>query len=161
MVQSEGRDALNPTGLDLGCGRNKLVGFLGVDRYFGLGVDVLAMAEYLPFRPNTFIRIRASHTLEHVDNFAATMREAHRVLRPNGTLDAVVPLGMDHNPYHRRHFWRDSLSAILEPKKSLEGDAWWVLLATQVRPSNTARWHIGKRWFGARKELGFLLGKVP
>ena len=50
----------------------------------GSGWTVGAVGEYLPFPDNTFDVILSHQVLEHVENPAAVICEAHRVLKPGG-----------------------------------------------------------------------------
>jgi len=45
----------------------------------------------LPFRDNFFDRIICSEMLEHIDDYAAALREIRRVLKPDGLLCISVP----------------------------------------------------------------------
>lgn len=50
-------------------------------------------AEPLPFDDDTFVSVYASHVLEHIPwfNTVAALREVHRILRSDGTLELWVP----------------------------------------------------------------------
>jgi ubiquinone/menaquinone biosynthesis C-methylase UbiE len=78
--------------LDIGCGRSKFKGTLGVDIVPLPGVDVVAdLTRGLPFRDNSISEIYTSHTLEHVDNLPAVMEELWRVCKPNALVHIWVP----------------------------------------------------------------------
>jgi ubiquinone/menaquinone biosynthesis C-methylase UbiE len=47
--------------------------------------------ERLNFPDNYFDRILAIHVLEHLPNLPAAIREAHRLLKPNGQFQVVIP----------------------------------------------------------------------
>jgi ubiquinone/menaquinone biosynthesis C-methylase UbiE len=81
-----------PVRLDIGCGRSKLKGTLGVDIVPLPGVNVVAdLNSGLPFRDNSVDEIYTSHTLEHVDNFTGTMEELYRICKPNALVHIWVP----------------------------------------------------------------------
>jgi ubiquinone/menaquinone biosynthesis C-methylase UbiE len=81
-----------PVRLDIGCGRAKVKGTLGVDRVPLPGVDVVADVERgLPFRDGSVDEIYTSHTLEHVQDFLGVMEELWRVCRPNALVHIWVP----------------------------------------------------------------------
>ncbi len=50
------------------------------------GMHIAGVAEYLPFKDDTFDSVLLPHTLEAVANPYQALREAHRVLRPGGFL---------------------------------------------------------------------------
>lgn len=78
--------------LDIGCGRSKFKGTLGVDLVPLPGVDVVAdLTRGLPFRDSSVSEIYTSHTLEHVENLPAVMEELWRVCKPNALVHIWVP----------------------------------------------------------------------
>lgn len=78
--------------IDIGCGRSKFKGTLGVDIVPLPGVDVVAdLTRGLPFKDSSISEIYTSHTLEHVDNLPAVMEEIWRVCKPNALVHIWVP----------------------------------------------------------------------
>lgn len=61
----------------------------------------------LPYADNTFDAVILSEILEHVDDDVAGLREAYRVLKPNGVVAITVP----HANYP---FWWDPINKTLE-----------------------------------------------
>jgi len=98
-----------PRILDVGCGRNKFPGAVGLDRNPATAADVLADLERFPypFADSTFEEIRAVHVVEHLDDLIRFMEEMHRLLRPGGRLYIATPHYTDFasfcDPTHRRH----------------------------------------------------------
>jgi SAM-dependent methyltransferase len=96
--------------LDLGCGRAKRAGSIGIDAAALPGVDVVADLEQgLPFLPDRSVdAIYSDHFLEHVERFDLLMSEIVRVLKPGARAQVAVP--HFSNPYfysdftHRRFF---------------------------------------------------------
>ena len=96
--------------IELGCGPNKIAGAIGVDKYQGEAVDIIADIEKgLPFLPdNSVDELSSRHLLEHIENLELLIREIYRVLKPGGIHKVVVP--HFSNPYfysdytHRRFF---------------------------------------------------------
>lgn len=92
-----------PLKLDLGCGKNKKEGFVGVDAMMFDGVDVvtdLALHAW-PWNDGTIEEAHCSHMLEHVP---ATQRphffnELHRVLKPNGRATIITPHWCSNRAY--------------------------------------------------------------
>ncbi len=89
--------------LNLGCGTQRLAGYVNADLYGG---EVRVDATALQFRSGSFDEVRASQILEHVLRLNLAMREIWRVLAPGGTLRADVPYGLQglFNPYHVHAF---------------------------------------------------------
>lgn len=83
-----------PIKLDLGCGEKKLrEGFYGLDHIHLEGIDILAdLNEPLNLLPDGCVEhLFTSHTLEHIDNFLPLMKEFHRITKPDGIIEIVVP----------------------------------------------------------------------
>lgn len=103
--------------LEIGCGRSKTPGFVGMDRFAFAEVDIVHELETFPWPlPNSrepipdssVSEIRASHVLEHVRDLTGVMEEACRILEPGGLFTIVVPYykheGAFADPTHVRFF---------------------------------------------------------
>ena len=95
--------------LDLGCGRNKLPGAVGLDARNFPGVDIVAdLNQKLPIEDASYDVVHSSQVLEHVDNLIGLMHEMHRILKPGGIMVAHTPYfrsAWAHiDPTHVRHF---------------------------------------------------------
>ena len=105
--------------LDLGCGRRKFEGAVGMDARASDGVDVVHDLDDAPwpFDEGAFDLVIASHVLEHVRDFGRVLSECFRVLRPEGTLIARCPHFSCResyiNPTHVRHLAVDSMRDML------------------------------------------------
>jgi len=105
-VASSGR----PVVLDIGCGKHKRPGAIGIDKVDLPGVDIIAdVEEGLTFLPDGFAdEIYTCSFLEHVQNFENLMCEMVRVLKRDGK--AIVRVPHFSNPYyysdptHKRFF---------------------------------------------------------
>jgi len=86
--------------VELGCGKNKAAGRIGIDKLDLQGVDIIADIEAgLPFIPdNSIDEIHSRSFFEHVENLEGLMREIVRVLKPEGTCHLFVP--HFSNPYY-------------------------------------------------------------
>ncbi|MHA1614812.1 MAG: class I SAM-dependent methyltransferase [Candidatus Thorarchaeota archaeon] len=75
--------------LDIGCGRDKH-GDVGIDIDTRSYADIIASAEYLPFRDNTFDTVFTREALDYPEFLGESLeqaaREVCRVLKPEGTL---------------------------------------------------------------------------
>jgi len=95
--------------LELGCGRVKAPGAIGVDSNFdATAADVIADLNHsLPFADDSFDEVRAIHLIEHLHDVMKALAEIHRVTRPGGTLYLVTPHYTDFiswcDPTHRWH----------------------------------------------------------
>ncbi len=118
--------------LNLGCGKKPISGYLNVDIYGG---DIIANAESLPFRNESFNFILASHVLEHVSNLQNSMKEIHRILKPGGILEARVPTGLKtiYNPFHVRSFDLHTLKGFCrEGDRSYEEQSLFIFLESVI-----------------------------
>ena len=96
------------TKLELGCGRTKTAGYVGVDALPYPGVDIVADAIDVLHQigDDTLEEVFSAHFLEHVADLDEYMREMTRTVRPGGRIVIVVP--HFSNPYfysdptHRR-----------------------------------------------------------
>jgi len=83
--------------LEIGSGRNRLLGFETLDITWARNIDyVLDASKPLPFRDGTFEIVYASHVLEHIPWYKVedTLREWTRIIKPSGRLEIWVPDGL-------------------------------------------------------------------
>jgi SAM-dependent methyltransferase len=85
--------------LNLGCGLRRCEGYFGIDQVALPTADILAdLNEPLSLIPdNSVDAVYSRHALEHVENFLPLMAELHRVTRPGGRIEIIVP--HFSNPY--------------------------------------------------------------
>lgn len=88
-----------PVIVELGCGRAKAAGRIGIDKLDMPHVDIVADVEDgLSFLPdNSVDEIHSRSFFEHVSDFEGLMRELVRVLKKNGRCHVFVP--HFSNPY--------------------------------------------------------------
>jgi len=95
--------------LDVGCGRNKHPGAIGLDRNPDTDADVICDLDRFPypFRDSLFDEIRLIHVIEHVSNVIGTLEEVHRLARPGARIRIETPHYTDFSsfcdPTHRWH----------------------------------------------------------
>jgi len=99
--------------LNIGCGRKALLGAINLDISDEVGADVVhdLNRRPWPFASEVFDEVYAYDVLEHVDDVARTLEEAHRVCRPGAILYVTVPHFSSANAFtditHRHWFgWR-------------------------------------------------------
>ncbi|MBI5233472.1 MAG: methyltransferase domain-containing protein [Deltaproteobacteria bacterium] len=95
--------------LDLGCGRRKRKGAVGVDIVKNDCVDMVHdLNEYpYPFADNEFDDILLDNSLEHLNDIVMTMEEVWRISRPEALVTIKVPYFRNHlaiDPTHRQTF---------------------------------------------------------
>lgn len=79
--------------LDLGCGKNKKLGFLGVDISPDVDANVIHNLDIYPypFEDNSCFELFCSHFIEHVKDIKSFMEECWRILVPMGMMTVVAP----------------------------------------------------------------------
>ena len=95
--------------LDIGCGKKKYPGSIGIDSNPQSDADIVANVEKgLPFPKNTFDLVYSNHTLEHVDpkKLVFVLEEIWRVTKPSGDIIINTPhfsgVGSAVSPVHLR-----------------------------------------------------------
>ena len=115
-----------PVILELGCGRAKKPGAIGVDKIDLPGVDIVAdIEEGLDFIPdNSIDEIYAFSCLEHIKNFEKLMSEIVRALREGGKITVYVPHFSSpyyySDPTHIRYFGLYSFYYFVDHKYQLK-----------------------------------------
>ncbi|SRR6266498_1386939 len=78
--------------LDIGSGKRKREGFIGIDLSLGASVDVRADLETaLPFADNTFSEVWMNHVFEHLNDPIHSMEEIWRVCKDGATVEIRGP----------------------------------------------------------------------
>jgi len=112
--------------LDIGCGRRKLPGAVGLDQLALPGVDVVAdLSGRLPFADREFDAVYSDQVLEHVPNLVGLIHEIHRILVAGGIMVAHVPYFRSSwaavDPTHVRQFALGSLDYFVKGTYAYEG----------------------------------------
>ena len=83
--------------LDVGCGRSKRPGFIGMDKSAKFNPGIVHDLEVFPYplEDESCLTIVAAHIIEHIKPwlFIDVMNELWRIIKPEGQLAIVVPYG--------------------------------------------------------------------
>lgn len=94
--------------LHLGCGDNHMQNAINVDYRRTPAVDeIVDLNDYpWPWTDESMRYIVAEHLLEHLDDIEKALRECARILKPDGRLRVVMPVGQNSwtDPDHK-HRW--------------------------------------------------------
>lgn len=88
--------------IDIGCGKNKKPGFLGVDQFAMAGVDVVMdVRGTWPWSDNSVDEAHCSHFLEHLTGMERVhfMNELYRVLKPGAKVTVITPHWASNRAY--------------------------------------------------------------
>jgi predicted SAM-dependent methyltransferase len=87
--------------LDLGCGRHKFPGAIGVDVNSDTDADIIHDLNVFPypFTDNTFDLVHCDSILEHLHDFFGVMGEIHRITVPGGCIRIKVPYYTSFDAY--------------------------------------------------------------
>lgn len=95
--------------LDIGCGKNKQPGFIGLDQYKLPGVDIVCdLRKKLPYKDGSVDEIHCSHFIEHLTaqervNF---MNEIYRIMRVGAKATLIAPHWCSNRAYgDMTHCW--------------------------------------------------------
>jgi len=94
---------IKPIKLDIGCGKNKLAGFTGIDAIGFDGVDIVHDVRITPwpFEDNSVDEVHSSHFLEHLTNSEriSFFNELYRVMKPKTTARLTTPHWSNERAY--------------------------------------------------------------
>lgn len=129
QVETRNRAADPSLWIDLGCGTAKQAGFVGFDRFAMPGVDIVCDLDHgIPIDSGIADYVLASHSLEHLRDLPAIIKEIHRVCKDRALVTIIAPYNATQlnraNPYHfqvwnehtARFFTADSASR-LDPEE--------------------------------------------
>lgn len=135
--------------LDIGCGRDKREGYIGIDRY--LGGDVIASMDRLPFANDSVDEIYSSHALEHMPKnmIIPILREWSRVIKPHCVMQIRVPDLVWCCTKWLQHQTNDWWMDIIFGNQEHEGEFHKTGFTFQIleRYLNDAGWMIGSRYY--------------
>jgi len=100
--------------IDIGCGRSKRDGFVGVDMIDGEEVDIVHNLEEFPWpiEDNSANYIVLDNVIEHLEDTVKTMNELHRITKKDGKVKLIYPywrsFGAYSDPTHV-HFFNEKM----------------------------------------------------
>ena len=92
----------DPIKLDLGCGKSKKEGFIGVDRRKFPGVDVVHdLLVKWPWADESVAEIHMSHAMEHFTGKERVkiVNEMYRVMQPGASASVITPYWCSNRAY--------------------------------------------------------------
>jgi SAM-dependent methyltransferase len=96
--------------LDLGCGKKKYPGSIGLDISDKTDADIIHDLNVFPYplEDNQFDYVNVDNVIEHVDNVIRVMEEIHRVTKNSATIKIIVPYFRSEyafiDPTHKHFF---------------------------------------------------------
>jgi SAM-dependent methyltransferase len=124
--------------LDIGCGKNKKEGFIGIDQYKMDGVDVVMdVRNRWPYEDDSVDEVHSSHFVEHLTGQERVFffNELYRVLKPGSKAVIITPHWASGRAYGDfTHAWPpvSEMSFYYLSKKWRDTDA----------PHTDSRWNI-------------------
>ena len=106
--------------LDVGCGKNKIKGAIGLDIDKGTDADIVwDLNKYpYPIESGEFDKVYAKHIIEHVDDPVSFIKEIYRIVKPQGTCFIETPHFSCYvaysEPQHKRYFSYFMIDEILK-----------------------------------------------
>lgn len=107
---------LAPKILDLGCGKKKRAGAIGVDYSDRHNADIIHDLNVFPYplMDGEFDEIYLDNVLEHLDDPMRVMEEVHRLSKPGALVKVIVPYFRSVwafiDPTHKHFFTVDSFA---------------------------------------------------
>jgi SAM-dependent methyltransferase len=111
--------------LDVGCGRNKTPGAIGLDISPKTAADVVHdLGKYpYPFAESEFDVIIGNHVIEHLPDVMGFMAELYRIAKPGAKIKLLTPHYTNPDwptdPTHRNHFNCYSFTAFTRGQRNL------------------------------------------
>ena len=117
-------DINNLKKIEIGCGKTKIEGYIGVDRFPLEGVDIVAdINKCIPFEENSVDVVFASHSLEHMDDLQQVMNEIFRICRHGAIVNILAPYYNTNtniaNFFHKINFNEDTMRFFSSDKTSV------------------------------------------
>ena len=148
--------------LNLGTGHKPMKGYINVDILDLKGVDVIHDLDKFPypFRGNSIDEIYTEYTMEHMKDIIKTLKELHRICKPNAIINMIVPHFTFHRMFgdltHYRFFSYTSLDNFcnINSKRNINYDK---DLKFEMVKKKIGFYHKGKKGIGTKFLLPFQL----
>lgn len=108
--------------LDIGCGKNKKHGFIGIDIDPDSGANIIASALDLPFEDSTVDEINCSHLVEHfsAEDARRFFSEISRILKKGGIAELKIDRDwskerlLKKDPEHKKRYSAEEIKEMTE-----------------------------------------------
>ncbi len=139
--------------LDVGCGKNKFEGAIGLDNNPRTAADVihdLGSIPY-PFENDEFDMIISNHVIEHVPDVMAFVSELYRITKHGGRIRLLTPHYTNPDwatdPTHRNHFNSFSFNTFMPDRRVFDFYTDVVLQPVRTYVSLANLWRaLGFEW---------------
>ncbi len=148
---------VNPVNLNLGCGMEKIKGFINVD-HNGTPDVIHNLDVYpYPFESNSIDYILASHVLEHLKEPMDFFTEINRILKVGGIIKIKCPHSSSAGAFcdmtHRRYFNEYAIRSITgEGLTKFKDDHAFKHIKTKVKRGRFMKWQ--------KREIIWIIQKV-
>lgn len=118
--------------INLGCGKNKRKGFVGIDKIdFGQGIVRNLDTYCLPFSDNSIDEVFSQHFLEHTKEPMDIINEIWRVLKPDGVAEIIVPHKDNPRAYalNHKYYFNENTFGVLESDYVVKR---WIIIEGKV-----------------------------
>lgn len=136
--------------LDIGCGKNKANGAIGIDFNPDSQADIIHNLNIFPWplEDNTFDVILCHNILEHIDDVPKTMEEIWRIGKNESIVEIISPFPSSRwlytDPTHKRAFASKSFDFFIEGTEyygSIPTKAKFALLRVEYQNDLYHWWH--------------------
>jgi len=108
--------------LDLGCGKRKREGAIGIDISEDTDADIVHDLNVFPypFSDSEFDYVYADNIIEHLDNVVKVLEELHRITKDGATIKIIVPFFRSVYAYidpTHKHFFTVRSFDYFDPEK--------------------------------------------
>lgn len=125
--------------LDLGCGKHKAKGAIGVDCEIDSDADVIFNLEKFPYpiKDNVVDSVISKHLLEHMHDPIRVLKEICRIVKTNGEILVEVPHFSSHIAYGLGHKHLFSYKEIIQ---IIKNDLKCNIIKAQITFYKSFRW---------------------